>query len=63
MMNTPQVGDVWRDVSMRFTVKKIEGHRAFCEAADGDTAWIELSWFENNTFATLIDRDGKAVQS
>ena len=63
MNERPQVGDVWRDVSMSFTIKKLEGHRAFCEAADGHTAWIELSWFENNPFATLIERDGKQVQS
>jgi len=59
----PQVGDVWRDVSMRFTIKKIEDRRVFCEAFDGDAAWVELSWFDNNPFAKLIERDGKQVQS
>ena len=62
VMETPQVGDMWRDVSMSFTIKAIEGCRAFCEAFDGDTAWIELSWFEGNPFATLVERNGKQVQ-
>lgn len=61
MIDMPQVGDVWKDVAGRFRVTQIKGDDVTAVLDSGYSVHGRLSWFADNSFAKLVERDGKAV--
>lgn len=61
-MNTPQVGDVWRQhaTNARLAVMRVGNKVKYRDAANGITGYVPVAYFQS--MATLIERDGKQVQ-
>lgn len=60
-MNTPQVGDVWEFRGRVVVIDSLIGEAVYYKTDDGELKACSLRvWF---SVPTLIERDGKQVQS